>query len=80
VNRIVLSHGHVDHWGAAAWVLEQIGRRIPILIHSADAGKVLESSLSLPALLERNSSDFSKLGMPPPVLQEMVAAIGRGSA
>ena len=45
VNRIVLSHGHMDHFGAAAWALEQIGRAVPISIHSADADKVLESGL-----------------------------------
>jgi glyoxylase-like metal-dependent hydrolase (beta-lactamase superfamily II) len=37
VNRIVLSHGHMDHFGAVAWVLEQIGRTIPVMIHSADS-------------------------------------------
>jgi glyoxylase-like metal-dependent hydrolase (beta-lactamase superfamily II) len=77
VNRIILSHGHVDHYGAAAWVLEQIGREVPVLIRNADAMKVLESGLSLPAMLERNRINFARLGMPPQVLAEMVAAISR---
>jgi glyoxylase-like metal-dependent hydrolase (beta-lactamase superfamily II) len=46
VNRIVLSHGHIDHFGAASWVLHQTGREIPILIHHADSDKVLQSGLA----------------------------------
>jgi len=79
VTRIVLSHGHIDHFGAAAWVREQIGREIPILIHSADAGKVLESGTDLPALLKRNSRYLSMLGMSLPVLEEMIDVIRRES-
>jgi glyoxylase-like metal-dependent hydrolase (beta-lactamase superfamily II) len=77
VNRIVLSHGHIDHFGAAAWVLEQIGRAIPISIHSADADKVLESGADWPERLTRNGRYLSRLGVPLRVLEEMVAHIGR---
>jgi glyoxylase-like metal-dependent hydrolase (beta-lactamase superfamily II) len=77
VNRIVLSHGHIDHFGAAAWVLERIGRTIPIHIHGADAGKVLQSGSDWPLLLTRNSSYLSKLGLPLGVLEEMVSSMGR---
>jgi glyoxylase-like metal-dependent hydrolase (beta-lactamase superfamily II) len=77
VNRIVLSHGHIDHFGAAVWALEQIGRTIPLMIHSADAGKVLESSPDLLTLLGRSSHYLAKLGMPLQVLEEMIAMIGR---
>ena len=76
VNRIVLSHGHIDHFGAAAWVLEQIGRTIPTHIHSADAGKVLQSGADWPALLTRNARYLSRLGLPLRVLEEMVADVG----
>ena len=77
INRIILSHGHIDHYGAAAWILEQAGRSIPILIHSADAGKVVESGPGLTAMLRRNSGYLARLGVPLPVLEEMIAAIGR---
>jgi glyoxylase-like metal-dependent hydrolase (beta-lactamase superfamily II) len=73
VNRIVLSHGHIDHFGSAAWVLEQIGRAVPILIHTADAGKVLESGADWPVLLSRNAGYISRLGLPQPVLKELIA-------
>jgi glyoxylase-like metal-dependent hydrolase (beta-lactamase superfamily II) len=77
VNRIVLSHGHIDHFGAAAWVLEQIGRDVPVSIHSADADKVLESGADWPTLLTRNCSYLLRLGLPLRRLEEMVANMGR---
>jgi glyoxylase-like metal-dependent hydrolase (beta-lactamase superfamily II) len=77
VNRIILSHGHIDHFGAAAWVLEQTGRTIPIYIHGADAGKVLQSGADWPVLLTRNGSYLSRLGLPLRLLEEMVANVGR---
>ncbi len=77
VNRIVLSHGHIDHYGAAVWALEKVGRTIPVLIHSADAGKVLESGMDLLTLIRRNSRYLSKLGVPPAVLEKMMDTISR---
>ncbi len=75
VNRIVLSHGHVDHYGAATWILEHIGEKIPILIHSADAEKVLESGMALPDMLKRNRRYLLRLGFPLKVFEEMVSAV-----
>jgi glyoxylase-like metal-dependent hydrolase (beta-lactamase superfamily II) len=77
VNRIIFSHGHIDHFGAAVWALEQIGRTIPVMIHNADAGKVLESGPDLLTLIGMNSRYLSRLGVPLPLLDDMMAAIGR---
>ena len=77
VNRILISHGHVDHYGAAPWVLDRSGKNIPVLIHEADAGKVLDSGRPLPSMLMRNSLYLSRLGVPPEVLDAMVGAISR---
>jgi glyoxylase-like metal-dependent hydrolase (beta-lactamase superfamily II) len=79
VNRIILSHGHFDHFGAAAWIQEQIGRSVPTLIHAADSGKVLESGADWPTLLMRNGRYFSTLGVPMPLLEETAAIIGRNA-
>jgi glyoxylase-like metal-dependent hydrolase (beta-lactamase superfamily II) len=79
VNRIVLSHGHIDHFGAAAWIQEQAGRAVPVSIHSADADKVLASGADWPVLLARNSEYFSRLGVPLPLLEEAAAIIGRSA-
>jgi glyoxylase-like metal-dependent hydrolase (beta-lactamase superfamily II) len=79
INRIVLSHGHIDHFGAASWVLEQIGRPVPVSIHKADADKVLASGADWPELLMRNGRHLLRFGMPMRVLEEMVANVGRDS-
>src|SRR5512135_3817643 len=39
VRRILVSHGHVDHAGAARWVQERHGGEVPVYGHPADAGK-----------------------------------------
>ena len=79
VNRIVVSHGHVDHYGAAVWVQERMGRTIPVMIHSADAGKVLESSPDLVTMFERNNRYLMSLGIPLAVLEEIMGAVHRES-
>lgn len=79
VNRIIISHGHIDHFGAAAWVAEQAGRAIPILIHAADSDKVLETGAYWPALLRNNAAHFVQLGMPMQLLEETAADIDRNA-
>ena len=77
INRIVLSHGHIDHFGSAAWVQDRIGRAIPILIHEADSDKVLESGPDWPAMLQQNTRFLGTLGIPPAVLEETAAVMSR---
>jgi glyoxylase-like metal-dependent hydrolase (beta-lactamase superfamily II) len=79
VNRIILSHGHIDHFGAAAWIQEQAGRAFPVLIHDADANKVLASGAEWPALILNNREYLSRLGVPLPLLEETATLIGRNS-
>jgi glyoxylase-like metal-dependent hydrolase (beta-lactamase superfamily II) len=78
-NRIVLSHGHIDHFGAAAWVQEQAGRVVPVLIHDADANRVLASGADWPALILKNKEFLLNLGAPLTLLEETAAAIGKNS-
>jgi 7,8-dihydropterin-6-yl-methyl-4-(beta-D-ribofuranosyl)aminobenzene 5'-phosphate synthase len=33
IEAIVLSHGHIDHWGALLWVLDQISHPVPVVAH-----------------------------------------------
>ncbi len=77
INRIVLSHGHIDHFGAAAWVLEQIGKEIPIAVHEADASRVLQSGPDWSTLLRKNSRYLQWLGMPSKVLEDAVENLNR---
>jgi len=78
VTRIILSHGHIDHFGAAAWIQEQAGRKIPISIHAADASKVLASGANWPTLLRQNKWYFSHLGVPESLIDETAAMLARG--
>ncbi len=77
LNRIILSHGHIDHYGAAAWLQEQAGREVPTYLHIADSSKVLRSGPDLPTLLTKNSKYLSSLGVPIPIQHEMAAVIRR---
>src|SRR5512133_421769 len=40
VRRIVVTHGHVDHFGGARHVQERAGREVPVLAHPVDAPKL----------------------------------------
>jgi glyoxylase-like metal-dependent hydrolase (beta-lactamase superfamily II) len=77
LNRIIVSHGHIDHYGAAAWIQEQAGHEIPIHLHPADSAKVLQSGPDWPTLLTRNQRYLSSLGVPVQVQQETAAIIAR---
>ena len=79
INRIILSHGHIDHFGAAEWIREQSGRAIPAMIHSADADKVLESGPDWPTLLTRNRGYLLKLGVPPPALEDSIEILRKNT-
>ncbi len=71
VSRIVVSHGHIDHFGGAREVAARSGAKV--FIHGADATKVLAAHP--PA--ERSAlfvSLFEKLGMPPALMQAMARA------
>ncbi len=80
LSRIVVSHGHVDHFGGASWISKQTGREIPILIHSAEANKVLASGFELPDMLRRNERFLLRLGVPKAVFEEMLSAISRNDS
>ncbi len=43
VTRILVSHGHVDHYGAARFVQERHGGAVPVRAHPADIAKIAES-------------------------------------
>lgn len=77
LNRIIVSHGHIDHFGAAVWAQEQSGREIPIYLHPADSAKVLQSGPDWPTLLMRNEKYLSSLGVPVRIQQETAAIIAR---
>ena len=40
VERVILTHGHIDHYGLAAEIERQAGRPVEVWVHPADAGRV----------------------------------------
>ncbi len=73
VTRIVLSHGHVDHYGAARTVQERAGRPVPVHVHPGDMAKVSEAGKRWRELMPSYATYLLKLGVP----AEVMAQIGR---
>jgi glyoxylase-like metal-dependent hydrolase (beta-lactamase superfamily II) len=68
VRRIVISHGHVDHYGAARFVEEKHGGEIPAYAHPADVPKMSEAGPRFRDRLPLIGAYLTKLGVPPEVL------------
>ena len=80
VTRIVLSHGHVDHFGAAQAVVERAGHPVPVQVHPADVPKMCSSGLRFRELLPLYARFLLRLGVPAEVLSAMGQAVGSGMA
>jgi glyoxylase-like metal-dependent hydrolase (beta-lactamase superfamily II) len=68
VTRIVVSHGHVDHFGAARWIQERHGGSLPVYAHPADHPKITEAGPRWKDLAPRYGAVLLHLGVPPEVL------------
>jgi glyoxylase-like metal-dependent hydrolase (beta-lactamase superfamily II) len=68
VRRIVISHAHVDHYGAARFVEERAGREIPAYAHPADASKMVEGGPRSRERFVHYGPYLVKLGVPMDVL------------
>jgi glyoxylase-like metal-dependent hydrolase (beta-lactamase superfamily II) len=73
VTRIVVSHGHVDHYGAARFVQERHGGELPVYAHPADTAKIAESGWRWKDREPQYAAYLLKLGVPAGEL----AAIGK---
>ncbi|HSD20871.1 MAG TPA: MBL fold metallo-hydrolase [Anaeromyxobacter sp.] len=79
VTRIVVSHGHVDHYGGARFVQERHGGDLPVFAHPADLPKVTEGWRwcdRAPAY----SAHLARLGVPADVIRATAAAGERSFA
>jgi glyoxylase-like metal-dependent hydrolase (beta-lactamase superfamily II) len=73
ITRVVVSHGHVDHYGGARFVEERAGRALPVHAHEADHPKIAEGGWRWRDRLPLYAAYLGRLGVPP----EVLAAIGR---
>ncbi len=64
VRRIVVSHGHVDHYGAARFVQERHGGEVPVYAHPADAAKIGEAGWRWRDRAALYATYLGKLGVP----------------
>lgn len=78
VTRIVVSHGHVDHYGAARFVQERHGGEVPVLVHPADAPKISEAGPSWRERAPVYAAYLARQGVPPEVV-EVVSRAGERS-
>ncbi len=78
VRRIVLSHGHVDHYGAALSVIEKAGRRVPVYAHPADMPKVASWGRRWKDIFPDYGAYLLKLGVPSDALATIEREVGRG--
>jgi glyoxylase-like metal-dependent hydrolase (beta-lactamase superfamily II) len=64
VRRILISHGHVDHAGAARFVQERNGGEVPVYGHPADAGKYAAGGSTWREQAPIYSAYLARLGVP----------------
>lgn len=53
LDQIVVSHGHYDHYGAAAWIRKRSGKNIPVIAHPDEAERLAAANglgITLPFL------------------------------
>lgn len=73
VRRIVVTHGHVDHFGGARHVQERAGREVPVLAHPLDAPKVVEGGWVYQEHAPAYARHLVRLGVPPELAEKVMA-------
>ncbi len=74
ISRIVVSHGHLDHFGNAQMLSEESGARV--FIHDADVEKIVGDA-RFAAMLRKHRGYFLKIGVPLETLDQMQANADR---
>jgi glyoxylase-like metal-dependent hydrolase (beta-lactamase superfamily II) len=69
VERIVLSHGHIDHFGAARTVIERRGAEVPVHVHPLDAAKITLGDRYYQERRELYAAHYRRLGVPEEVIR-----------
>jgi len=78
VRRILVTHGHVDHYGGVRFVEERAGRALPVFGHPADVAKMAESGWRWTDMAPRYAVHLARLGVPPEALAAIRAEGERG--
>jgi glyoxylase-like metal-dependent hydrolase (beta-lactamase superfamily II) len=78
ITRIVVSHGHIDHYGGAAALLEQAGHEVPVEAHPRDIPKMAEGFPRWKDQLPAYASFFQRLGVPVEVMGHAARQVTEG--
>jgi glyoxylase-like metal-dependent hydrolase (beta-lactamase superfamily II) len=78
VSRIVVSHGHVDHYGAARFAQERHGGALPVYAHPADLPKISERGWRWRDLAPRYAAYLARQGVPADVVAVVTKGAERG--
>ncbi len=78
VSRLVVSHGHVDHYGGAVALVEKAGHPIPVHAHPRDVPKMAEGYPRWKDQLPAYGAFFARMGVPVPVMVEAGRQVGDG--
>jgi glyoxylase-like metal-dependent hydrolase (beta-lactamase superfamily II) len=70
VTKILVSHGHVDHAGAARFVQARHGGELPIYGHPADTAKYVEHGRTWREQAPVYATYLTKLGVPPEGIEQ----------
>jgi glyoxylase-like metal-dependent hydrolase (beta-lactamase superfamily II) len=70
ITRIVVSHGHIDHYGGAAALLEEAGHEVPVHAHPRDIHKMAEGHPRWIDEVPTYAAFFGRLGVPAEVMVE----------
>ncbi len=76
LRRIVVSHGHVDHYGNAQNLVEQAGHPVPVHAHAADVGKIASDGQRWRDKMGHYGAYLVRLGVPPEVLMQLAGELG----
>lgn len=78
IRRIIVSHGHVDHYGNAQNLVEKAGGAVPVFAHAAEIGKIAASGQRWRDKMGFYGSYLVRLGVPPEVLAALAGELGGG--
>jgi glyoxylase-like metal-dependent hydrolase (beta-lactamase superfamily II) len=80
VRRIVVSHGHIDHFGGARTLLERAGHEVPVEAHPRDIPKMAEGFPGWRDQMHLYGAFFWKLGVPLEVMAKASSQVENGFA
>ena len=77
VERIIITHGHIDHFGLAVSFEETVGHSIPCFVHSQDRWRVSSDTFHQVMWSEEAEQFMAMAGIPP---KEIEKVKGRSSS